>query len=293
MSVERPARLDVDEATVRALLEEQHPDLADRPLRFVARGWDNALWRLGDDLVVRLPVRDVAVPLLAHEQRWLPELAPVLPVQVPVPVRVGVPSAHYPWPWTVARWVDGARADAGPVAERASWADDLADLFAALHRPAPDDAPVNHYRGVPPRTRRGPLVERLEHLGWPYRDEVLARFDALAAAPDHTGPAVWLHGDPHPANLVVRDGRLVAAIDWGDVTSGDPASDLATAWLTFDAPARARFRTRVDAACGWDEATWQRAQAWAVLLSVVLQLHPDDHPDLVETGRFAWEQARS
>ncbi|WP_019136997.1 aminoglycoside phosphotransferase family protein [Cellulomonas massiliensis] len=293
MSVERLVQVDVDEATVRALLRDQQPDLADRALRFVARGWDNALWRLGDDLVVRLPVREVAVPLVTHEQRWLPVLAPVLPVAVPVPVRVGVPSERYPWPWSVARWVEGARADAGPVEGRASWADDLADLFVALHRPAPADAPVNPYRGVPPRTRRDPLVERLAHLGWPHASEVLDRFDELAAAPDHEGPPLWLHGDPHPANLVVRDGRLVAAIDWGDVTSGDPASDLATAWLTFDAPTRARFRARVDAACGWDDATWQRAQAWAVLLSVVLQLHPEQHPDLVATGRFAWEQARS
>ena len=293
MNVPRLARLDVDEALVRTLLREQHPDLADRPLRFVARGWDNALWRVGDDLVARLPLRDEAAPLISHEQRWLPVLAPRLPVDVPVPVRVGVPSAAYPWPWTLARWVPGVRADAVPVADRAAWADDLADLFVALHRPAPADAPANPYRGVPPRTRRGPLVERLEHLRLPDAQEMLDVFDELAAAPDHDGPPVWLHGDPHPANLVVHDGRLAAAVDWGDVTSGDPASDLATAWLTFDGPTRARFRARLEAACGWDDATWRRAQAWAVLLAVVLQLHPDEHPDLVETGRFAWEQARS
>lgn len=282
---------DVSEELVRHLLRSQHPDLAELPLTRVGTGWDNLLWRLGDHLAVRLPVRAASVPLVAHEQAALPVLAPRLPVDVPVPVRAGRPDDRYPWPWSVVPWFDGAPAYAQPVAERSAWAEDLAAVLVALHRPAPADAPANAVRGVPVAPRRSALVERLERLALPGTDRVLARFDELAAAPEHRGPAVWLHGDPHPANLLVAPGRLRAVIDWGDVTSGDPASDLATAWLTFDETGRAAFRARVDAGCGWDDATWRRAQAWALHLAVALGMHPVEYPHLAEISRHGLAQA--
>jgi aminoglycoside phosphotransferase (APT) family kinase protein len=228
---------------------------------------------------------------VTHEQRWLPVLAPRLPVDVPVPVRVGVPGAGYPWPWSVVPWFDADVAGLTPVEERGAWAEQLADVFVALHRPAPADAPENPHRGVPVAPRRPAVAERVRAVVPAQADRVLARFDALAAAPGWDGPDLWLHGDPHPANLLVRDGRLRAVIDFGDVTSGDPASDLSTAWLTFDADARARFRARVDAGCGWDDATWQRAQAWALSMSLVMLMHPDDYPDLAAMGRHGLAQA--
>lgn len=282
---------DVTEELARHLLRTQHADLADLPLVRVGTGWDNVLWRLGDDLALRLPVRASSAPLVAHEHAALPVLAPWLPVDVPVPVRAGHPDDRYPWPWSVVPWFDGRPAYAQPVAERSAWAQDLAAVLVALHRPAPPDAPPNAVRGVPIAPRRPALVERLERLALPDADRVLARFDDLAAAPDHTGPAVWLHGDPHPANVLVARGRLRAVIDWGDVTSGDPASDLATAWLTFDADGRAAFRARVDAGARWDEATWRRAQAWALHFSVVLGMHPVEYPHLAEIGRHGLAQA--
>lgn len=283
--------IDVDETLVRGLLRAQHPDLADLPLTPAGTGWDNVLWRLGDDLALRFPVRSVSAPLVAHEQRWLPVLAPRLPVATPVPVRVGVPGDGYPWAWSVVPWFHAEPAWRTPVADRTAWVADLADVFVALHRPAPADAPVNPFRGVPLSPDATVLRDRLDRIALPEADRVLERRAELAAAPAWDGPALWLHGDPHPANLLVLDGRLHALIDFGDVTSGDPASDLATAWLTFDADGRGAFRDRLDAACGWDDAMWRRAHAWALHFAVILLQHPVDHPHLAQVGRRALEEA--
>ncbi len=282
-----PLEVEVSEDLVRTLLAEQHPDLAGLPLAWAGTGWDNALWRLGEHLAARFPVRAVSAPLVSHEQQWLPVLAPRLPVDVPVPVRVGTPSAGYPWAWSVVPWFDAVAAHRTPVGDRSAWAGQLADVFRALHRPAPADAPVNPFRGVPVAPREAPLRERLERLALPDADRVLARWRELAAAPAWDGPALWLHGDPHPANLLVHEGRLRAVIDFGDLTSGDPASDLSTAWLTFDAEGRAELRSRLP----YDEPTWRRAQAWALHMAVVLQMHPVDHPHLAEIGRHGIAQA--
>ncbi|KRD44969.1 phosphotransferase [Cellulomonas sp. Root930] len=279
--------IEVTEDLARSLLREQHPDLADLPLTWAGTGWDNALWRIGEHVAARFPVREISAPLVVHEQRWLPVLAPRLPVDVPVPVRVGMPSAAYPWAWSVVPWFDAVAAHRTPVPGRSAWAPRLAEVFAALHRPAADDAPVNPFRGVPIGPREQPLRERLEQLALADADRILERWRDLAAAPVWDGPALWLHGDPHPANLLVRGGRLRAVIDFGDITSGDPASDLSTAWLTFDAEGRAAFRARL----AYDDATWRRAQAWALHMAVVLQMHPVDHPHLAEIGRHGITQA--
>lgn len=281
----------VDEELAHRLLADQHPDLADLPLTWVGTGWDNAMWRLGHDLALRFPVRAVAAHLVEHEQRWLPVLAPRLPVAVPVPVRTGAPGPLYPWPWSVVPWFDATTAAATPAAAHTPWAEQLADFFVDLHVPAPVDAPDNPVRGDDIAVRRDPLRDRLARLALPGAAAIAARFDELASAPRWNRPPVWVHGDPHPANLLEHDGSLRAVIDFGDVTSGDPACDLATAWLTFDAPARATFRARVDAACGWDDATWQRAQAWALHLAVVMQMHPVEYPHLAAVGRHGIEQA--
>ncbi|MGW2090767.1 aminoglycoside phosphotransferase family protein [Promicromonospora sukumoe] len=287
------ADLDVTVDLARALLREQHPDLADRPLRLVANGWDNVMLRLGDDLALRLPRRELGAQLMRNEHRVLPLLAPRLPVAVPDPVRVGAPSPvlGYPWPWGVVRWADGVCAADVPATERTPWAEHLARVFVALHRPAPDDAPENHFRGVPVAARTASFEERLPLL--PARVHARARdlwADALAA-PAFDGVPVWLHGDPHPANLVADGGRLSAVIDFGDVTSGDPASDLGMAWLTFDAEGRDRFRAVVDAEArdgrGWDAGTWRRAQGWAVLFAAICFAYPDTHPVMVGVGEHA------
>ncbi|MFJ3406650.1 aminoglycoside phosphotransferase family protein [Promicromonospora sp. NPDC090134] len=290
------ADLDVTVGLARSLLREQHPDLAGRPLELVANGWDNVMFRLGDDLALRLPRRELGAQLIRNEHRVLPLLAPRLPVAVPDPVRVGTPSAAlgYPWPWGVVRWADGVAAATVPAAARTPWAEHLARVFVALHQPAPDDAPVNEFRGIPIIERSASFEDRLQLLPERVHERARTLWTEAVDAPAYDGVPVWLHGDPHPANLVAHDGRLSAVIDFGDVTSGDPASDLGTAWLTFDTEGRARFRAVIDAQArdgrGWDAGMWRRATGWALLYTAICFSYPDTHPVMASVGEHALEQ---
>jgi aminoglycoside phosphotransferase (APT) family kinase protein len=252
----------VDMSLVRLLLVEQHPDLAELPLSPVASGWDNVVFRLGDDLAVRLPRRASAAALAVTEQRWLPLLARHLPLPVPAPVRTGAPGAGYPWPWSVVPWLPGRIAARTAIADPEAAAATLGAFVAALATPAPANAPVNPFRGVPLRDREAALLTRVEQLGAHVdRSQVLARWrEAVAVAP-WPGPDVWLHGDLHPANLLVHRGQLSAVIDFGDLTAGDPAADLAAAWMLFDPPERAVFR---QATGRTDDGTWVRARGNAL-----------------------------
>ena len=169
------------------------------------------LARLGDALVVRLPRRAVAAALVLHEQRWLPELAPRLPLPIPVPLRAGVPGDGFPWRWSVCPWFDGENAAAATLADVDTAAVALAAFVTALHRPAPADAPVNPFRGVPLAARAAIVHGYLDLVGTTVdQREVRRRWDEAAALPPYDGPPLWLHGDLHPANLVVRDGSLAA-----------------------------------------------------------------------------------
>src|SRR5262245_4441693 len=159
------AEVDIDDVLVRGLLEAQHPDLAGRELTEAAHGWDNVLYRLGDDLLVRLPRRQLAAELVAHEQRWLPELAPRLPLPIPAPVRTGVPTANYPWSWSICPWFDGTPAASATLTDPAREARRMGEFLAALHQPAPADAPANPYRGIPLAGRRARFDADLATLG--------------------------------------------------------------------------------------------------------------------------------
>ena len=269
----------VDERLARELVAAQHPDLV-APIVLVANGWDNAMFRLGEHHLVRLPRRTVAADLVLHEQRWLPSIADRVSVPVPVPVRIGRPSPElgFDFPWSILPWFDGvSAADAEPAA-RAAAAVPLARFVAELGVPGPADAPLNPYRGVPLAEREEVVIGRLERglaVTNPEKIEALrAVWNRGLAAPGWSGPPVWLHGDLHPANLVLAApstssgsaGGLAAVVDFGDVCAGDPACDLATAWLSFDAPGRAVFRAEVDRLRETDAAMWDRARAWALVL---------------------------
>ncbi|MCG7285565.1 aminoglycoside phosphotransferase family protein [Cellulomonas sp. ACRRI] len=296
MPVKPPAEVDLTTALVRGLLADQHPDLAALPVRPAVHGWDNATFRLGDDLAVRLPRREAAAHLLEHEQRWLPVLAALCPVPVPAPVRVGRPSERFRWSWSVVPWVAGEHAADEPVADRARWADGLAEALDALHVAAPATAPVNPVRGGALAGRAAALRARVDagHLdgfGPGARAQVGSIWHDALAALAWPGPPVWVHGDPHPANLVARDGRLAGLLDFGDVTAGDPACDLATAWLTFDDAGRAAFRARVDALADArgpaDPGRWQRAAGWALVMASAMVTHGDDDPVIGAIGTHA------
>ncbi|MFC6567264.1 aminoglycoside phosphotransferase family protein [Actinoplanes utahensis] len=230
------AEIEMTAELVRDLVREQHPDLAGRVVRLGARGWDNQLWRLGDDLAVRLPwaTRD-ADELLRNEYAWVPGLAAGLPLPVPVPQRLGEPSARFPRPWLITTWVPGEPADRSPVTRGADAAVKLAAFLTALHRPAPCGAPAGRHRGGPLAERAGQFAAGLtaatERGLIDDPDAVWAVWADAVAAPSWAGPAVWLHADLHPANVLTSDGTLCGVIDFGDVCAGDPAYDLSAAWL--------------------------------------------------------------
>jgi aminoglycoside phosphotransferase (APT) family kinase protein len=267
------AEVDLDESLVRRLLRAQHPDLAGLPLSPVANGWDNAIYRLGDDLCVRLPRRAVAVELIVNEQRWLPRLAGNASAPIPVPVRVGAPGLGYPWPWTVTSWHEGTLAADLPPARRGPIATQLGEFMAGWHRPAPPGAPRSPVRGIPlPQRDRG-VREGLASGVVPQAQALERLWDRLVDTPPWTRDPVWLHGDPHPANFLMRADESLVVLDFGDLSAGDPATDLAAGWLVFDADGRELFRQAVNP----DEHTWARALGWALALGVAFQLHSDDN----------------
>lgn len=247
------------------------------------------LWRT---LAVRLPwATQDADELLLKEHALLPAIAPRLPLQIPVPQRLGRPSARYPRPWIVTTWIAGEPADRAPATRGAEAADTLAAFLAALHRPAPDDAPAG-------RNRRGsPLAdidEGFAHLLKETTDrELISDPDAVRevwedalAAPAWTGPALWLHGDLHPANLLTRDGNFCGVVDFGDMCAGDPACDLAAAWTLLPDGVIDRFHQSYSPAA--DAATLRRARGWALWKALACVLIGDAGVHGRPGGKATW-----
>ncbi|MEY2432352.1 MAG: hypothetical protein QOC92_2077 [Acidimicrobiaceae bacterium] len=281
------AEVDVSAAVVRRLLEQQLPDLAELELVELAYGWDNAIFRLGDELTVRLPRRALAADLVEHEQRWLPELAKRLPLPIPSPVRIGRPTDRYPWSWSVCPWFPGVVATRAAPDDPFEAAETLGAFLAALHHEAPIDAPANPYRGVPLQERDDVVRQRAKQVADLIdAPTVVKRWSELAATRPWGGPPLWLHGDLHPANVLVHEGRISAVIDFGDITAGDPATDLAVAWMLFPAEARPTFRM---AAGDVDEDTWLRARGWALSLALAYLASSADNPMFASLGERVLE----
>lgn len=278
------AEFDITVELVAKLVRQQFPALGDLPIAALDHGWDNALFRLGDDLVVRLPRRDVAAALILHERRWLPDLCTDLPLPTSAPLHAGVASAAFPWPWNIAAYLPGTSVmtiiDRGMPFDMVDAATRLGAFLAAFHCAAPPDAPANPYRGIPLADRDDVFHQHLSSLPTADHDPLLALWWDALDVPVWTGPNVWVHGDIHPGNLIGQDGRLTGVIDFGDLTAGDPASDLSIAWMAFDDDARAAFRAAVDV----DDDTWARGHGWAVALSVAIAANSADNPPY---ARFA------
>jgi aminoglycoside phosphotransferase (APT) family kinase protein len=282
------AEVDVSADLVRRLLAAQHPDLAGLPVEVIANGWDNLMFRLGADMIVRMPRRAAAARLVAHEQRWLPVLAPRLPLPIPVPVRVGTPALGYPWLWSIVPLLPGQIAARRPPADPRGSALSLGGFLGRLHQPAPQDAPENPVRGVPLADRGEADAANMMQLAGLIDGTAVARRRAAAldAAP-WAGSPVWLHGDFHPANILVNDGRVSGVIDFGDLTAGDPAADLAVAWMLLPGTCHQAFRDAYSRsggpAIGADD--WARAEGWALALSLAFLAHSADNPLMASIGQ--------
>lgn len=274
---------------VHDLLREQHPDLAGLAIREVAGGWGNHMWRLGDDLAVRMPRTENAPDLLRKECRWLPVLAPRLPLPVPHPVRIGEPSTRFPKPWAVMTWVPGEPLDHTSVSRGDHAAETLAGFLRALHVEAPEDAPLSEDRGEHPKKCTDGF-DHFFHAVVPdhLADEVRAVWDEAVAAPEWEGPPLWVHGDLHPANVVVSDGTLSGVIDFDAVFAGDPAWDLAAAWVVLPADAVSPF---FDAYAQADEGTIRRARGLAALKSLFLMLMGQNGDRGLPGGKPTWGPA--
>ncbi|QCB94813.1 aminoglycoside phosphotransferase family protein [Cellulomonas shaoxiangyii] len=267
MSDHPAAEITVD--LVRRLVAEQHPAWAALPVTPVPRsGWDNRTFRLGDELLVRLPSAAGYAGAVAKEQRWLPVLAPHLPLPIPAPVALGAPGQGYPWPWSVYRWLPGRSADEAPPADLTRFAVDLAGFLTALRAapgPGPEPGQHNWWRGGPVAHYADQTHHALDVLAGDVDVAATTEvWDAAVASTWH-GPDGWLHGDVAPGNLLVDAGILSAVIDFGTSGWGDPACDLVIAWTVLDGPSRDAFRAGVDA----DAGTWARARGWALWKALI------------------------
>jgi len=255
----------IDDDLVRRLLVEQLPDVAGRPLREVGRGTVNAMFRLGDDLAVRLPRTAEWAGDLERERVWLPRLRERISLRVPEPVAEGRPTDEYPLPWAVYRWVDGDQYEDELVADERGAAEDLARFVRELRAGPVEGGPAAGRRplAVLDEETRVAIVEAGDLLD---TAAVLAAWDRALEAPVFAGDAVWIHTDLLRPNLLVQGGRLAAVIDFGAVGVGDPAADVIPAWTVFGPAGRERYREALEV----DDATWERSRGYALTQAALI-----------------------
>ena len=280
----KSGKFPVDVPLVERLIARQFPQWADLPIRPVAMdGWDNWTFHLGDRMKVRLPSADGYAGQAAKESEWLPRLAPHLPVEVPVPLAVGQPDEGFPWLWSVYQWIDG-----DPVTrniDKLALARDVAGFLNALMAIDPADGPPpgahNFLRGADPMEAYGAEARRFVDALEGVIDTRAAHAVLDTAAASRAATPVWVHGDIGVGNLLARNGRLSAVIDFGCAAVGDPSCDLVLTWVFLDGESRAAFRSLVVV----DEAAWARGRAWALWKAALLAatgqiVHPEEHPPL-------------
>lgn len=277
----------INASLVRRLVAAQFPHWAHLAVTPVAHGgWDNRTFHLGEAMSVRLPSRSAYAAQVQKEQRWLPRLAPRLPLPTPEPLAVGRPGEDYPHPWSVLRWLPGEAASRAAIADPAGVARDVADFLVALQAidaaDGPAAGPHSFFRGGPLSTYDAETRAAVAALGRSIdaRAALAVWDEALASA--WTGPPVWVHGDVAAGNLLVEDGRLSAVIDFGCCAVGDPACDLAIAWTFFEGEARRAFR----AALPLDAGTWARGRGWTLWKALILLAGgPPDHAETAGAAR--------
>ncbi len=256
---------------VLRLVAAQFPQWKDLPIRPVAlSGWDNRTFHLGEKMLVRMPSRLEYASQVEKEHCWLPKLAPLLPLPIPVPLAMGEPGEGYPWKWSIYRWLEGEPASSGHIADLTEFASSLAQFFIALERidptGGPDPGPHSFYRGGDLGTYDHDTRRAIELLKGKLDVDAATAVWEEALASSWQKRAVWVHGDVSAGNLLVQKGKLCAVIDFGQLTIGDPACDLAIAWTLFHGKSREVFRELLPL----DSETWARARGWTLWKSLVV-----------------------
>jgi aminoglycoside phosphotransferase (APT) family kinase protein len=260
----------IDATLARRLIDSQFPQWSDLPVTAVEPdGWDNRSFRLGLELTIRLPSGDWYALQVAKEQRWLPVLGRQLPLPIPTPVARGAPGCGFPYPWSVYRWIDGTPASRASIGDLTGFATTLARFLRALGRVdatgGPEPGRHNFFRGGPLATYEGETLDAIDALGDEVPGDAVKRVWADAIAGSWEGEPVWFHGDVAAGNLLVRDGRLAAVLDFGSSGVGDPACDTVIAWTFLSGSSRDRFRAELDV----DPGTWSRGRGWALWKALI------------------------
>lgn len=274
------------------LVAEQFPQWADLPVEPVSlNGWDNTTFRLGDELSIRLPNGEGYAAAVKTEQRWLPVLAPQLPVAIPQPVAMGQPGSGYPWTWSIYRWLLGTPASAAPIADMGRFATQLAGFLNALYTADTSDGPAAgpasaHRGGTLAHFDDEEIPEAIDLLAVRYDSHAVERVWQAALSSEWERPPVWMHGDLTGSNLLVIDGALSAVIDFGCAAVGDPSCDLTMAWTFFEENSTERFRHEL----ALDRDTWSRARGWALwkALVTILRAKHTNRDEYADARRLGW-----
>jgi aminoglycoside phosphotransferase (APT) family kinase protein len=279
-----PAEVTLDVTLVKKLIDAQFPDLTHLSIQFLDSGWDNNNYRLGTQYIVRIPRRKAAVASILNEINWLPKLQSNLPIPIPAPVRVGEPDHNCPWHWTITPWFEGKTVDGTPLYK--SEALRIAQFLKILHRQNADNAPINLHRGIPLNEKNEEVLLRLERLK-KQTDLISPKIEHLwqqAVNEPFPSEKYLLHGDLHPRNILIHNKKFAAVIDWGDITSGDVATDLACLWMVFGEKSTRQKSLKY---YGANQSLINRAIGWAINFGTILSdtgLNGD--PSYTENGAF-------
>jgi aminoglycoside phosphotransferase (APT) family kinase protein len=261
----------IDAALAHRLVSEQFPEWKNCPVRLVGlSGWDNRTFHLGDEMLIRMPSAADYALQVDKEHKWLPKLAPLLPIQIPTPLAIGKPAHGYPWNWSVYRWIIGTSAASEPITDLNAFAKDLAQFLIALQSIDSTNGPApglhSFYRGGSLKTYDLETRQALALLKGKIDVDAAKKIWETALFSSWQGAPVWVHGDISAGNLLLQNGRLSAVIDFGQLTIGDPACDLAIAWTLFHSKSREIFHSTLLL----DHETWARAKAWTLWKALVV-----------------------
>jgi len=265
-----PTKEEINASLVKQLIGIQFPQWSDLTIQPIElNGWDNNTFRLGEEMSVRLPSAEWYSAQVEKEHRWLPKLAPCLPLTIPIPLAMGAPSELYPWHWSIYRWIEGEPATIERIADLIEFAKSLAQFLTALQQIDPTDGPVpgpqNFYRGGDLAVYDSETRQAIQKLGSKVDAKAATKVWEAALRATWLGSPVWFHGDVATGNLLVRNGRLSAVIDFGSSGVGDPACDLVIAWTLFSGDCREAFRSVMTA----DAAAWRRGRGWALWKALI------------------------